>query len=323
MLRAELRYFSSSGYLTTFDSMSNFKLNIRDLSSDIRDTAMIAAVVEAFFYGCYCLIFGQYLQVYRKKKKNDRSVLIYPLTLLFLLSTLYFILNLEQTFWLVLRPGTHENFIWVVDIISVAIYGFVDIISQSILIYRCWILWNHRPLLFVPLIMAVTVLGITLVLVVELCRQNLSTSLAPFPPWAIPLAISAICISLASNTIVTGLLVLRITMIYRQCRRNMTHAARSLFNPQVSPIISILIETGMMTFVSQLILVIAFGLQDAYALVVGSPMIMIYGITPTIIVVRVTMGNSYNSQDRTSRTQSIMAFASDSNLQSEIVQTEM
>jgi hypothetical protein len=49
----------------------------------------------------YCLIFGQYLHVYRKKKKNERSILVYPLTMLFLLSTLNFILSLPQTFWLV------------------------------------------------------------------------------------------------------------------------------------------------------------------------------------------------------------------------------
>lgn len=312
--------------LKPFDSMSKRDLNIRDLT-DISDTALIAAIVEAFFYGCYCLIFGQYLQVYRKKK-NNKSVLIYPLTLLFFLSTLCFILNLTQTFWLVLRPGTHEIFLWVVDIISIAVYGFVDIISQSILIYRCWIMWNHRPLLVVvPLIMAVTLLGITLVLIVELCRQNPSTSFAHVAPWAIPLAISAICISLASNAISTGLLVLRIALLHRQHRRYVIQAGRSLVDPQVSPIISILIETGMMTFVSQLILVIAFGLRDAYALVVASPMIIIYvgssdGITPTIIIVRVTMGNSYNNQG-TSGTHSIMAFASESDsLQSDIVQTE-
>lgn len=49
----------------------------------------------------YCLIFGQYLHVNHKKKRNERSILIYPLTMLFLLSTTNFILNLSQTFWIV------------------------------------------------------------------------------------------------------------------------------------------------------------------------------------------------------------------------------
>ena len=49
----------------------------------------------------YCVIFSQYLHLYRKKNKNERTILIYPLTMLFLLSTLNFIINLPQTFWLV------------------------------------------------------------------------------------------------------------------------------------------------------------------------------------------------------------------------------
>jgi hypothetical protein len=90
------------------------------------------------------------------------------------------------------------------------------------------------------------------------------------------LAISTICISLASNAIVTGLLVLRIAIVHRRYRRAMTQDSQRLYDVQFSPIISILIETGMMTFVSQLVLVIVLSLRNASALVVGSPMIMIY-----------------------------------------------
>ncbi len=70
--------------------------------------------------------------------------------------------------------------------------------------------------------------------------------------------------------------MLRIAIVHRRCRRAMTQDSRRVYDVQVSPIISILIETGMMTFVSQLVLVIALGLRNSYALVVGSPMIMIY-----------------------------------------------
>lgn len=46
-------------------------------------------------------------------------------------------------------------------------------------------------------------------------------------------------------------------------------------------------------------------------------------MTPTIIIVRVAMGNAYTSQDRTSRMQTTMAFAADSeNPQSEVVRRE-
>jgi hypothetical protein len=112
--------------------------------------------------------------------------------------------------------------------------------------------------------------GIILVIVVELCRFK------TVPPWIISLGISSICISLALNALVTGLLVLRITLVHRQSCRAMAQDGRRLFDLQVSPVVSILIETGMMTIVSQLIFVIVFGLQNACAIVVGSPMVMVY-----------------------------------------------
>jgi hypothetical protein len=118
-----------------------------------------------------------------------------------------------------------------------------------------------------------------MILVVELCHLDTATGLSNLSSWAIPLAISTICISLASNAIVTGLLVLRIAIVHRRYRcaiAAMTQDSPRVYDVQVSPIISILIETGMMTFVSQLVLVIALGLRNASALVVGSPIIMIY-----------------------------------------------
>ncbi|KAF8803464.1 hypothetical protein BYT27DRAFT_7304753 [Phlegmacium glaucopus] len=290
--------------------MSGFA-NLDILGSDISDTASIGLVLEAFLYGLYCFIFGQYLQVRLQKKKEERSILVYPLTMLFLLSTLYFIINLPQTFWLVLRPGTHHTFIWNVNIISCAIYGFVDFISQAILIYRCWILWDHLSLVCVPIIMALTFL--------ELCRQSQLETLANIPPWAIPLAISSLCISLALNAIVTGLLVLKIAIVLTRSRRSRGHADPRLYD--LSPVISILIETGMATFVSQLLLVIVFGLESISAtVIVGTPIVMIYGMTPTIVIVRVSMGPSYDS--RASRTLSSITFATNQDVQTEVVTAE-
>lgn len=117
--------------------------------------------------------------------------------------------------------------------------------------------------------------GIIVVLVVELCRQSPLKSLSNLPAWTTPLAISSLCISLALNTIVTGLLVLRIAMLLMWSRRSRVQADRRLYD--ISPVISILIETGMVTFVSQLLLVVLLGLRSASAtFIVGGSMIMIY-----------------------------------------------
>ena len=72
--------------------------------------------------------------------------------------------------------------------------------------------------------------------------------------------------------------MLGMTLVHRQCRCAMAQAGRRLYEFQFSPLILILIETGMMTFVSQLAFkfVIVFGLQNVSAIVVGSPIVMVY-----------------------------------------------
>lgn len=118
--------------------------------------------------------------------------------------------------------------------------------------------------------------GIVLVIVIELCQQSQYKDLSHLPAWAFPLAICSFCLSLVLNAIVTGLIVFRINMIHIQSRRSMIDGDQRLYNVQVYPIISVLAETGMMTFVSQLLFVIVFGLQSTSTIVIGSPMVMLY-----------------------------------------------
>lgn len=117
-------------------------------------------------------------------------------------------------------------------------------------------------------------IGMILAMLPEMCRQSKFEDLSHLPSWVIPLAVSSICISLALNAIVTGLLVLRIVLVHMESRRSMSDAERRAHD--LSPAISILVETGMVTFVCQLLFVIIFALQETSAIIIGSPMIMLY-----------------------------------------------
>ena len=48
--------------------------------------------------GLYCVIFFLYFQVHKSKKCDDRSLLIYPISSLFLLCTAYFAIDLTQEY---------------------------------------------------------------------------------------------------------------------------------------------------------------------------------------------------------------------------------
>ena len=48
--------------------------------------------------GLYCIIFVLYIRIHRSKKSEDRNILIYPISLLFVLCTVYFALDVTQEY---------------------------------------------------------------------------------------------------------------------------------------------------------------------------------------------------------------------------------
>ena len=124
------------------------------------------------------------------------------------------------------------------------------------------------------------------------------------PDWYDPIGILSFSISLALNTILTGLLVFKIAKASLALRR--THA-RGVTD--FTSLISILIESGLVLFMAQLIWVVCFSLKNPAFNLVSGPITMIYvraylrlplllfnlflkGIIPTTIVVRVAMARA-------------------------------
>ncbi|KDR77490.1 hypothetical protein GALMADRAFT_1326228 [Galerina marginata CBS 339.88] len=108
------------------------------------------------------------------------------------------------------------------------------------------------------------------------------------------MAVGSFSISLAVNAIVTSLLVLKIVLLHRELGGS---GLRTEGMYELRPLISIIIESGMFTFVAQTIWVVFVRLEidgnTGFGAVI-SPTTMIYGITPTIVLVRAAMGRSYD-----------------------------
>jgi len=103
------------------------------------------------------------------------------------------------------------------------------------------------------------------------------------------MGVTAFSLSLAVNAIVTGLLILKIVLEYRKTQTsNRVH-----WRKNIMPIVAILIETGLMTFVGQLAWTISYSLQSNVFGLVGGVVVMLYGLSPTIIHVRAALGSSY------------------------------
>ena len=115
--------------------------------------------------------------------------------------------------------------------------------------------------------------SLTLVVQLSLFRNDLQ-NVNP-PTWFFPMGVASFSLSLTVNTIVTGLLVLKLVLLHREIRHSLpdssTHKGYDLL-----PVISVLIESGMFTFIGQLVWVVLFRLQSPGFNAVGSPITMIY-----------------------------------------------
>ena len=91
------------------------------------------------------------------------------------------------------------------------------------------------------------------------------------PGWFDPIGTLSFSLSLAVNTIFTGLLVFKISKASLALRH--THA-RGI--KDFTPLISMLIESGLAFFMAQLVWVVCFSLEKAAFELVSGPLTIIY-----------------------------------------------
>lgn len=139
------------------------------------------------------------------------------------------------------------------------------------------------------------------------------------PQWYTPIGILSFTLSLTVNAIFTGLLVYKISKT--------SLAFRSTHARAYTPLISILIESGLIFFVAQLIWIVCFSLPattNASSVVAGSIAIIYVcaylhlpllpfkvfqkGIIPTAIMVRISMASPVNTVSRGLTVESAIEF---------------
>ena len=200
-------------------------------------------------------------------------------------------------------------------------------------------MWNRKlAVAIVPSILSLISLGMLLGLfkTVRLLTQSEGTSLTLVgwlaalwpnidtvpPQWYIAIGILSFTLSLTVNAIFTGLLVYKISKTSLAIRPTRPRAKHDY-----TPLISILIESGLLFFVVQLVWIICFSIPattNAIGLT-GGPVTIIYvcanlylpllsfngfrkGIIPTAIMVRVSMAGTANTVDRGLIVESTMEF---------------
>ena len=142
-------------------------------------------------------------------------------------------------------------------------------------------MWHRILVMVIPCILSLGFLGTALVTLGIQIKYYVSISLLSTPPWYDSAVTAFFFLSLGVNTLTTSLIVYKIVSVYNDIRGfnakiNVGTLAYGTGQRDLYPLISILIESGLVTFVGQLAQSIMYKTApDAFPLV-GGCVVMLY-----------------------------------------------
>ena len=162
-------------------------------------------------------------------------------------------------------------------------------------LYRCWIMWRQPLVMVIPCLLSLAFLGAYLrkltdlrtnfcFIVAALTTLGLNIKLVadnvPLPDWYFSAVTAFFFLSLGVNTVATGLIVYRIITVYNDIRGfnigSVQGSAHGNGQNHLSPLVSILIESGLITFVGQLTQSIMYKSATFAFALVGGCVVMLY-----------------------------------------------
>ncbi|KAI0293341.1 hypothetical protein B0F90DRAFT_1670838 [Multifurca ochricompacta] len=261
--------------------------------------ALAGFACETFFYGCYTTLFALSIFLMAKYSRGRTSFNrpIFMISIfLYLACSAHFALEFSHFYDVLATTGVNgfanETSVLVGADILISV---TDFLGQVILIYRCWLLWSKNYWVIVlPSLTSIGGLACVAELVDLLLHINPSSPMAP--STLVPLGLAGFILPLCTNVLVTGLIATRIW--YLSPRR--TRDLRGLHFPSGigRAAIDIVVESGALYLVVQLIFVVLFAMQHPAQGIVGVIAVQIYGIAPALIIIRVALGLSHTPTSR-------------------------
>jgi len=258
------------------------------------DATFIGFIVEGILWGLYIPIFalsiGSLLWSKRTGKATNWFTII-ATAILFALCTVHFSLNFSRIYdGLLLHPNpkvpiSQQTF---TSLLSNVAFTTTDFVAQTVLIYRCWRIYDKNlwvvafPILLSLGSFATGLTGVIMLLMI------VSTGVQELPVVLVSLGISSFTISLGVNVLVTMLILARIYSISTTWRS----MNKSTNQNGVGIALEAFIESGALFMLAQLVFVLLFATKNNGQLVGVAIAAQIYGIAPTLLVARVAVEQS-------------------------------
>ncbi|KAJ7110767.1 hypothetical protein C8R43DRAFT_825756, partial [Mycena crocata] len=250
--------------------------------------------LESIFYGIYLILFGIALLVLLQQRPangTSRVPMFVVTCWMFSLCTTHFGLNFNNVYnGLMVHPRPHISAETKLLAGADMLFSITDWCSQLILIYRCYLVWGRVIwIVILPILMSFAVVACGIGLIGLVLTINPAAPQAP--PALVPVGTAGFALSLCLNFIVSSLIVSRIWYISREnARQGISHS-----DGAIQRAIGIIIESGLLFLTAQFIFVVLFAIGHPAQAILVPVATQIYGISPTLIIVRVGLGTSYEA----------------------------
>jgi len=267
-----------------------------------KDSLFVGFVVEAILWGFYIPIFVVSMGSLLWSKKMGRSMNWFTLTaicLLFWLCTAHFALSFYHIYFgLLHRPTTKflTSKISLDTLLSTIVLTTTDFIAQTVLVYRCWRMYEKNFLVVVlPVLISLISYGMGLTSAVI----QIMVTEGEKEPEFIPILLGAMSflLSLLLNVLVTGLVIYRIWVLARVARESDVYFKQSGLITAVEA----LVGSGVLFMLAQVTFVVLFVLKSDGELIAVSVAAQVYGIAPTLLIAHVAVGQAARKADPRSR----------------------
>ncbi|KAF9223683.1 hypothetical protein BS17DRAFT_781058 [Gyrodon lividus] len=265
------------------------------LSNDL--AALIGFACEAVLWGAYCILFVVSLIILGRRRLSESfaNPIVYIHCLIFLCCTTHFALEFNHFYTTLNATGVDHYADETSQLVGADFFiSFIDLLGDLVLIYRCWMVWGKNYyVILLPLMSSIG--GFACMLGVLDLLLAISPS-APVPPSAlVPLGLAAYVLPLCTNVLVTFFIVFQIWSTSRtvpdsplQIGQGVTRRAMML-----------VIESGALYLLVQLVFVVLFALQNPAQAILAVMAVQVYGIAPTLIIIRVSLGISSEHSSNT------------------------
>lgn len=264
---------------------------------------LVGILVEGVLYGIHIVLFGFSLTflVWRRGKTNINWLMLLSTCVIFCASTAHFgvAFNNLVTAFITKRdePGGPAAVINSADLVFPInlMFSINNFLGDCILTYRCWVVWQKDlrvalvPILLLLVYVASAIVGLYNFHQEAKYGNHFTAGIADF-------GTASFAVSLALNILMTSLIAGRIYSLARQNRI----ALSARHTKQYMSIIGIILESGALFTAAQVVF-LAIWHQSTFHHATGADAItavmvaQVYCIVPTLIIVRVGSGSSYDN----------------------------